>query len=109
MCKMDLRQKTPVALSFYSPVILNLLPWDSKRASAAFLSWVGLGWGWGELPLAAELGRMESEYFQHGAGQEGGPCLHNHVDADCPLQGAPCPPAPFSAACLETVSRQQWG
>lgn len=31
-----------MVLTCYGPVILNLLPWDSKRMSPAFLSWVGL-------------------------------------------------------------------
>lgn len=75
ICKMDLRLKTPVALTFYGPMMPNLLLQNSKRPSAPFLS-LGRACGGEEVPGAVEVGEgrgvWEFEYFQQSAWQEGG-------------------------------------
>lgn len=72
---MDLRLKTPVALTFYGPMMPNLLLQNSKRPSAPFLS-LGRACGGEEVPGAVEVGEgrgvWEFEYFQQSAWQEGG-------------------------------------
>ena len=46
--------------------------------------------------MAAELGHVESGYFQHGVRQEGDPACITTWMLTAPCRGAPCPPTPFS-------------